>query len=404
MKHFLSNLSLNTRQTAIDSLMDNAATTVPDPVYFSIGLPNRELLPKRQLHEVYNSIFNLKSDSHFNYGGSKGIAPLLSTISKRENISQDYIMITTGNTQGVELSARLVLNTGDTIAFESYTYAIAHSLTHQYSLNALEIPVEADGMNIEALEQLLQKTAIKALYIIPNANNPTGTTLSLKKRKKLVDLAYQYNFLIIEDDPYRDLIFDTRFPSLFELDPYKEKVIYLYSFSKTIAPTLRTGFILAHPFYIKKLEQFKQTTDSCTSPLNQMVVNEMIKTEDWDNSLEKQRAFYETKKDLTKKFLSKMADMYGWTSNEPAGGLFYWVDTHAGDVTEWLRFAANSGVIFIPGSAFALDDQTNTKFRLCYSYVDNQEMIKGFTRLEESFLEWQNQNTTKNIKKIQQNI
>ncbi|MED4284900.1 PLP-dependent aminotransferase family protein [Priestia megaterium] len=404
MKHFLSNLSLNTRQTAIDSLMDNAKTSVPDPVFFSIGLPNRELLPKKKLQDVYNSIFESGTDSYFNYGGSKGISPLLSTISKRENISQDYIMISTGNTQGVELCARLVLNSEDTIAFESYTYAIAHSLTHQYNLNALEIPVEADGMNIEYLELELKKAPIKALYIIPNANNPTGTTLSLNKRKKLVELAYQYDFLIIEDDPYRDLIFDKRLPSLFELDTHKEKVIYLYSFSKTIAPTLRTGFILAHPFYIKKLEQFKQTTDSCTSPLNQMVVNEMIKSDVWNDSLEKQRSFYELKKDLTKSFLDKMNEKYGWTSNEPAGGLFYWVDTHAGDVTDWLKYAAKSGVVFIPGKAFALNDQSNTKFRLCYSYCDNEEMLKGFERIEQSFVQWQQSTTLKKNDYLSQNI
>ncbi|WP_341285642.1 PLP-dependent aminotransferase family protein [Priestia megaterium] len=404
MKHFLSNLSLNTRQTAIDSLMDNAKTSVTDPVFFSIGLPNRELLPKKKLQDVYNSIFESETDSYFNYGGSKGISLLLSTISKRENISQDYIMISTGNTQGVELCARLVLNPKDTIAFESYTYAIAHSLTHQYNLNALEIPVEADGMDIEYLEQELKKASIKALYVIPNANNPTGTTLSLNKRKKLVELSYQYDFLIIEDDPYRDLIFDKRLPSLFELDSRKEKVIYLYSFSKTIAPTLRTGFILAHPFYIKKLEQFKQTTDSCTSPLNQMVVNEMIKSDAWNDSLEKQRSFYEIKKDLAKSFLNKMNERYGWTSNEPAGGLFYWVDTHAGDVTDWLKYAAESGVVFIPGKAFALNDQTNTKFRLCYSYCDNEEMLKGFERLEQSFVKWQKDTTLKENDYLSQNI
>ncbi|MDU9693244.1 hypothetical protein O0Q50_18880 [Priestia aryabhattai] len=130
----------------------------------------------------------------------------------------------------------------------------------------------------------------------------------------------------------------------------------------------------------------------------------MIKSDAWNDSLEKQRTFYEIKKDLTKTFLHRMNKKYGWTSNEPAGGLFYWVDTHAGDVTEWLKYAAQSGVVFIPGKAFALDDQTNTKFRLCYSYCDNDEMVKGFKRLEESYVQWQQSTSLQKSNYLPQNI
>lgn len=390
MKQFLSNLSLNTKGAAIDSSMRNDSFE-EKPVLFSIGLPNKELLPKTKLQEVYNSILESNEDSFFNYCGPKGIEPLLNTISKREKISTEYIMITTGNTQGVELCSRMLLDPKDTIAIEDYTYAIAHSISHQYQLNTLEIPIEKDGINTDYLEKELSKSSIKFLYTIPNAHNPTGITMSLQKRKKLVELSYKYDFIIIEDDPYRDLLFSDRLPSLFELDSLKERVIYLYSFSKTIAPTLRTGFVLAHPFYIQKLEQFKQNTDSCTSPLNQMVVNQIIKDESWYQALEKQRNFYEHKKEITKKFLEKMNKQYGWTSNEPDGGLFYWVDTHTSDVSQLLTFAIQQGVVFVPGKAFSLDDQINTKFRLCYSYSTNQEMKLGFDRLEKSFLKWQNE-------------
>ncbi|MGF7535068.1 PLP-dependent aminotransferase family protein [Bacillus mexicanus] len=399
MKDLLSLFSLQTQQNAIDSYMEGIKGYISNTnvIPLSIGLPNKQLLQKEQFLKHIQSLFDMGTDSFFNYGGAKGLEPLISTISKRENIAEDHIMITTGNTQGVELSSRLLLNPKDSFAFEQYTYSQAHSISQQYQLNAFEIPLYNDGLDIEYLENTLSSHTIKALYIIPNAQNPTGITTSLEKRKKLIELAYRYNFMILEDDPYRDLIFDERLPSLFELDTQKEKVIYMHSFSKTIAPTLRTGFILAHPSYIEKLKQFKQSTDSCTSPLNQMIVYKFLQSDEWEISLEKQRSFYESRKNITKKFINRMSHNYNWTGNEPKGGLFYWVDTNTKNVQDYLTLAAENGVIFIPGNAFSLNDSENTKFRLCFSYVDNKDLATGFERLEETFTQWKNQNQSQKI-------
>lgn len=389
MKHLFSEYSSRTKENAIEVYMKDFESDIPDPVLFSIGLPNKELLPKHQMQHIINSLFDSGNTSLFNYCGSKGVSSFISTISRKENISEDHIMVTSGNTQGVELCTRLFLNLNDAMAVEEYTYALAHSAVEQFKLNPFVIPLEKDGIDVSYLESILKKHSIKMLYIIPNAQNPTGVTLSLEKRKKLVELAYTYDFVILEDDPYRDLIFKNRLPSLFELDLLKEKVLYLYSFSKTIAPTLRTGYILAHPVYIEKLEQFKQTNDSCSSPLNQMIVNQMITSKEWHNSLLKQQSFYETKKDITKRFLDKMNREYGWTSIEPEGGLFYWVNIKFGDIMEYLEYTVRNGVVIVPGNAFTLSDEPNTKFRLCYSYCDSEEMAKGFERMEKSFIEYQ---------------
>lgn len=396
MKHLFSDYSFRTRENAIEAYMKDFESNITDPVLFSIGLPNKELLPKQQMQRIINSLFDSGNTSLFNYCGSKGVSSLISTISRKENISEDHIMITSGNTQGVELCTRLFLNLNDAMAVEEYTYALAHSAVEQFNLNPFVIPLDKDGLDVSYLESILKNHSIKMLYIIPNAQNPTGVTLSLEKRKKLVELAYTYDFVILEDDPYRDLIFGNRLPSLFELDLLKEKVLYLYSFSKTIAPTLRTGYILAHPIHIQKLEQFKQTNDSCSSPLNQMIVNQMITSNEWQNSLLKQQSFYEVKKDITKKFLDKMNRQYGWTSIEPEGGLFYWVDTNYGDILEYLKYTVKNGVVIVPGNAFALSDETSTKFRLCYSYCDSEEMNKGFERMEKSFIEYQKNNSLLN--------
>jgi 2-aminoadipate transaminase len=341
------------------------------------------------MQEIINSLYDTDDSSFFNYCGAKGVSSLISTISHKENIPESHIMITSGNTQGFELGTRLFLNKNDFLAMEGYTYSLVHSAVRRLDLNAVEVPLEQDGLDLDYLETVLETQPIKMLYIIPNAQNPTGSTLSLEKRNRLIHLAYAYDFVILEDDPYRDLNFGIRLPSLFELDPLKEKVLYLYSFSKTIAPTFRTGYILANPFFIQKLLQFKQTNDCCTSPLNQMIVNKMITSDLWEDTLKKQQLFYETRKDLTKTFLEKMNKKYNWTSNEPDGGMFYWVDTNAGDVQDFLIHSIKNGVIFVPGKTFALNDQTNTKFRLCYTYCDNKELIKGFERLEQSFIQWQ---------------
>lgn len=397
LKDLLSFFSLQTQQNAIDSYMEEIEDYKASCIPLSIGLPNKHLLQKEEMLSHIHSLFETGSDSFFNYGGSKGLEPLISIISKRENISEDHIMITTGNTQGVELSSRLIINPKDTFAFEEYTYSQAHSISQQYNLKTVEIPLLSDGLDIDYLENSLLSQPIKAIYIIPNAQNPTGITTSLEKRKRLIELAYRFNFMILEDDPYRDLLFEKRLPSIFELDTQKEKVIYMYSFSKTIAPTLRTGFILAHPTYIEKLKQFKQSTDSCTSPLNQMIVYSFLRSDQWDTSLEKQRTFYEVRKDITKKFIKRMSYNFNWSGNEPKGGLFYWVDTNTKNVQDYLKLAAQNGVIFIPGDAFSLNDPDNTKFRLCFSYVDNRDLTTGFERLEKTFSEWQKTNHSQNI-------
>ncbi|MBE6185139.1 PLP-dependent aminotransferase family protein [Heyndrickxia ginsengihumi] len=390
MEPILSHLSFQIKENAIDSFMDEIKTPVTDPVFFSVGLPNKKLIPKKQLQAMTNMLFENDPSNLYNYCSSKGYDPFISTISAKETIAENFIMVTNGNTQGFDLVCRMLLNQKDSFAMEAYTYSIAHSAIHQYNLNAIEIPLQQDGMDMDVLEASIKKVPIKALYIIPNAQNPTGITISLEKRKRLIDLAYQYNFIIIEDDPYRELLFDERIPSLFELDPLKEKVIYLYSFSKIIAPAMRTGFILAHPVYIQKLEQFKQIQDACTSPINQMIINNLISSYVWPDLLEQQKNFYENRKKITQHFLINMHKKYGWLSSDPAGGLFYWVNVLDGDVLEWMKYAAASGVIFVPGKAFSLNDVTNTKIRICYAYCNDDEMMKGFERLEESFVKWKN--------------
>ncbi len=386
MHKFLSQFSSYTKDNAIDKYM--SGIEVPkDSILFSIGLPNQQLLPKKEFQIAIEHFFSSNDRSLFNYCDSKGLPQLVSTISNLEKTSMENIMVTSGNTQGFELAMRLLLDPNDIIAFEEYTYSLVHSAVHQYQVKPLAIPIEADGLDVTYLERTLKTNPIKLLYTIPNAQNPTGVTLSLEKRKKLIELSYKYGFIILEDDPYRDLLFLERLPSLFELDASKERVIYLYSFSKTIAPTLRTGYLLANPLFISKLEQFKQTMDSCTSPLNQFIVNHILSSGNWNSMLNEQRSFYESKKLLTKEFLCTMKDKYGWNSLEPSGGLFYWIDIRNGDSIDFLRISAKNGAIFIPGNAFSLDGP-NKKIRLCYSFCSDEELLIGFDRLDQSFKEY----------------
>ncbi|WP_018661997.1 PLP-dependent aminotransferase family protein [Heyndrickxia acidiproducens] len=395
MNHVLSDLSGKIKENAIDAYMDSIQTSAADPVYFSVGMPNGAMIPKKPLQECMNAIFDTGPPGLYQYCGAKGFEPFLSVIAKKENIPEKYVMATNGNTQGFDLVCRMLLNERDGFAVEQYTYSIALSAIHQHQLQAVCIPLEHDGMDVDFLEKALQEKSLKALYIIPNAQNPTGVTTSLQKRKRIIELAYQYDFTIIEDDPYRDLLFHDRPPSLFELDPMKEKVIYLYSFSKIIAPAMRTGFILAHPFFLQKLEQFKQVQDACTSPFNQMLAGTLIASEAWPATLEKQKRFYEKRKAWTKQFLRHMNETEQWTAVEPAGGLFYWADVGKKDVREWMGIAAEDGVIFVPGNAFTMEETPSTKIRLCFAFCSDEEMGKGFMRLEESFRKWKNIRTGK---------
>ncbi|MGG3752346.1 PLP-dependent aminotransferase family protein [Heyndrickxia coagulans] len=388
MKQMFSALSGKIKENAIDVYMDSINPAVRDPVFFSVGMPNGSMIPKKELQRIMNEIFEADPARLYEYCSAKGFGPYVDAISKKENIPEAYVMATNGNTQGVDLVCRMLLDEGDSFAMEMYTYSIAFSAVHQYRLKAAGIPLEQDGLDVDFLEKTLQTRRLKALYIIPNAQNPTGVTTSLEKRKKLIELAYQYHFIIIEDDPYRDLLFHSRPPSLFELDPLKERTIYLYSFSKVMAPAMRTGFILAHPAFLKKLEQFKQVTDACTSPINQMLAGKLISSGNWPQILAKQKHFYEKQKDWTKRFLQHMHETEQWEGAEPAGGLFYWIDVKKGGVAEWMKMAAQDGAVFVPGDAFTLERGPNTKIRLCFAYCSDEEMKKGFARLEESFKKW----------------
>ncbi|GER67090.1 aminotransferase [Weizmannia acidilactici] len=390
MEHLLSALSGKIKENAIDAYMDSMKPAVRDPVFFSVGMPNCGMIPKKALQRIMNEIFDSDPAHLYEYCSAKGFGPFLSAISGNENIPEPYIMATNGNTQGFDLVCRMLLDEQDGFAMEAYTYSIALSAVHQYRLKVVGIPLEQDGLDIDFFEKALKTTRIKALYIIPNAQNPTGITTSLEKRKRLIELAYRHGFLIIEDDPYRDLLFHERFPSIFELDPLKEKVIYLYSFSKVIAPAMRTGFILAHPALLQKLEQFKQVMDACTSPINQMLAGKLVSSGSWPAMLEKQKRFYEKRKEWTKQFLQHMNETEQWEGIEPAGGLFYWMDVKKGDVLEWMGIAAEAGAVFVPGNAFTLENGPNTKIRLCFAHCSDEEMGKGFVRLEESFKKWKN--------------
>lgn len=388
MKQSLSNLSIHTADTAIDTFTKDLKCLVPDPVSLSIGLPNEDLIPKKQLEEVFTSILNHNEIPFYHYCDAKGMPQLIETISIKEKISPEHILITSGNTQGIELCTRLFLNNKDVIAMEEYSYSLIHTISKQFQSSVVQVPLSFDGLDTDYLEKTLKHQKIKILYVIPNSQNPTGITLSLAKRKKLIELAYKYDFIIIEDDPYRDLSFHAPLPSLFELDANKEKVVYLYSFSKTIAPTLRTGFILAHPYFIDKFTQLKQIADSCTSPLHQLVINELINSNEWSNHLKRTQNFYEERKEITKAFLTKMNNKYGWTSYEPCGGMFYWVDLQYGDAQNFLKTAYEHGVLFIPGQVFSFESKTSTTFRLCYSYCSDSDLEKAFSRLESSYLNW----------------
>lgn len=388
MKEFYSRLAKQAAGNPID-LQTQQPTNVSDPVTFTIGLPNTDLLPKKEMEQAFQKFITTKDDTLYHYCSSRGLDSLVESISRRENISKEHIIVTTGNSQALDFCARLFFDEEDVIALDDYTYPVIFSYVKQSNMETLLIPSESDGLDVEFLEKSLISRKIKAVYLIPNAQNPTGTTLSLKKRKKLVELAYKYDFMILEDDPYRDLMFDGfRLPTLFELDKEKKRVIYMFSFSKVIAPTLRTGYMLAHPQYIDTLDLFKQAADSCSSPLNQLIVNGIYGSEKWELHLKKQQDFYKARKEVFEAFLKRMNKKYNWISNAPEGGLFYWVDTQTPNVDEWQVIAQEQGVNFLPGHLFAISDASNTKIRLCFSYCTVDEMKKGLNRLESSFAEW----------------
>ncbi len=359
-------------------------TSYPDVISFAGGNPAPEAFPVQQIKEIMNDIMDNDPITALQYSVSEGYTPLRDWIKEDLNKkgilnwNNDDVIITAGAQQCMEMTAKVICNEGDAIICEEPSFIGSLNSFRSYNAKLVGVPMDDDGIDPEKLEEALKANRRTAfIYVIPNFQNPTGRTMTLERRKQVLELAYKYNVHIIEDNPYGDLRFaGDDVPSIRSMDT-KGHVIYAGTFSKTVSPGLRVGYMCADKSIISKATCALQVSTVHTSILSQMIVHRFLTKYDFGAHLENLRKIYGKKCDLMLTNLKfKMPKSITFT--EPDGGLFIWGTLPDGDMDYFVKKAIDNKVAIVTGRAFLVDERKPTlSFRLNYSTPSDEQIEKG---------------------------
>ncbi len=370
-------------------------TESPDIISFAGGLPAPDVFPVDEFAAACERVLHDQGALALQYGTTEGYRPLREMIARHTqrygiNITSENVMITSGSQQALDLIGRIFINRGDRVLVEEPTYLGALQAWNAYGAEYVTVAMDEDGMKPDALESAL-RSGPKFIYVLPNFQNPTGVTLSLERRIRLIEMADRYGVPIIEDDPYGQLRYEgEHIKSVVTLDNefrqngeagYRGNVIYMSTFSKTLAPGIRLAWVVAPPEVIRKLVQAKQGADLHTSTFNQMVAYEVAHGGFLDRHIWNIRRVYGERRNL---MLDAMDEFFpkevSWT--RPKGGLFLWgmmpAYLHSADV---LKRAIAQNVAFVPGAPFHASGGGTNTMRINFSFAAPDKMLVGIERL-----------------------
>lgn len=391
---FLSTTGRHLHESAIRR-MGTMGVRVLDLVSFAAGFPDPALFPWNDLREIANELLSGADPAVLQYGATRGYRPLLMSIvevlaGRGIKSSEDQLIVTSGSQQGLDLVARVLVDPGDVVLVElpSYTGAIAAFKNVQAQLAGVR--QDQDGIDLEDLDSVYRRERgagrrVNLLYLVPNFQNPSGLAIGLEKRRRVLEWADRRNVLVIEDDPYGVLYFDdvTREEETRAIaaDDDLGRVVYLSTFSKTLAPGFRVAWIAGPAALTAKFDIAKQSMDISSGVLDQRVVNEAIRRGVVAKLAPQLRAHYRGKRDAMKAALrAEFGDLLTWT--EPRGGFFLWAELPEGfDGDALLQRAIEARVIFVPGSAFYVDGTGQRRIRLSFSNPTPERMREGVRRL-----------------------
>lgn len=361
----------------------------PEIISLAGGNPASELFPSDELSKIAGKILMTQPTLALQYGTTDGYPAMKDCARARAEkvgaVSEgDEILIMTGANQGIDLFAKSILNKGDKVIVESPSFIGSLNAFRTYECELIGIEVESDGMNIDALEKALAENPdTKMIYTIPTFQNPTGTTMSLAKRERLVELAAKYGVLVLEDNPYGDLRFSGEdVPTLKSLDK-NGVVFYAGSFSKILSPGMRLGYLIGPAQLLEKTEMLKQVNDVHTPMLTQLMCVQFMKKYNIDTYIKKNRELYGKK---CKAMVETMEETFPAGKVEwvvPDGGIFLWC-TCPGieDITPVVDRCLEKKVAIVPGSNFAIDPfAPSNQFRLNYSSASVKDIKEGVRRL-----------------------
>jgi 2-aminoadipate transaminase len=390
---FLSR-SAGLMQASAIRLMGTVLAQKRDIISFAPGYPAPETFPWPEFQEITRELLTGGDGSVLQYGPTRGYRPLLESIAglmaeRGVPTAIERLLVSTGSQQGLDLVARLLVDPGDVVLVELPTYTGAITAFRNAQAEMVGVPQEADGISLDALEAVhsaltAQGRRIRFLYLVPNFQNPTGLLIGLEKRQALLEWATRRDMLIVEDDPYRELFFDDSTTEEevrpIRADDEEGRVIYLSSFSKTLAPGFRVAWIDAPAPLASKLELAKQSADLLTGSLDQRVIYEACRRGILQRQLPFLRRHYQQKRDVMVEALrSAFGNRLSWPA--PRGGFFLWATLpDRVDADRLLPRAVNHGVVFVAGNAFFVNGSGRNLVRLSFSAPPPDRIREGVRR------------------------
>lgn len=353
---------------------------------FAGGYPSADTFPLDDIRELTGQVIDRWGAKAFQYGATQGVPELRQVLSRRYGVPLERVQITTSSQQGIDVCTRVLVDPGDVILTSNLTYLGALQSFRSYRADVAGVPHADDPA---AFERAWRDTVaavrarggrIKFLYMIPDFQNPSGETLSLKEREILVALAREQDFLIVEDAPYRALRYEGEdLPTLYSLAP--ERVLHLGSFSKIFAPGFRLGWIFGAPELLDRIYVCKQALDLCPPVFDQYMAAEFMGSGRLDANLQRSRELYRSKRDLLLSLLPDvMPDGVSWT--RPEGGLFLFLTLPEGfDTVAFYDRALSAGVAYVAGSFFHADGSGARTMRLNFSFMTHERIREGIALL-----------------------
>jgi 2-aminoadipate transaminase len=386
---FYSKNVMNINRSAIRDLLK--ITRQPDIISFGGGLPAPDTFPVKELEEIACQLLREKGAIALQYGPTEGEITLREEIAKwmareKATVKPENILVTSGSQQGLDVIAKIFLDPKDIAIVELPSYMGGLQAFSAYRARMVGVPQDNDGMRMDLLEKALAKLARrnrkpKFIYVVPDFQNPSGVTMTLERRKSLLELARKYEVPIIEDSPYRDLRFvGDSVPMIFSLDK-ENYVIALGTFSKLLCPGLRLAWITAPVEWMERMVIAKQSMDLSSPVFTQLMVAEYIKRGLLPQQVEKIRRLYARKRDVMIKALRRyMPKGVEWT--EPEGGLFLWVKLPKKmNANKLFPKALENKVAYVTGSAFHCNGKGQNTMRLNFSYPSEEQIEEGIKRL-----------------------
>ena len=368
----------------------------PGIISFAGGFPDSAMFDVDGIREASNAALAKDPGAALQYGATEGFNPLREQLAQfmaskgARDVSPDQLIVTTGSQQALDLLGKTLIGPGDKVIVEGPTFLATIQCFRLYGAELVSAPIDGNGVQTDQLEQLIAEHKPKFVYLIPTFGNPSGAMLSAERRKRVLELAVQYNTLIVEDDPYGDLYFgEAPPPSLLAMTPQvpgsRELLVHCGSLSKVLSPGLRVGWMIGPAELLAKATMCKQFSDAHTSTFAQATATEYLKAGRMPATLEKVRRVYAQRaRTMGDALRHELGDAVSFV--QPQGGLFVWARlTGAGgkvsDGNDYAKRAIEQGVAFVPGAPFFCAQPDPATFRLSFATAPEDKILEGVARL-----------------------